>query len=310
MPMRFNLLDHPAIVPHDFYATVKTGWVKHLPFANLLVELVRPRLLVELGTHTGISYCAFCEAVRMFQLDTHCCAIDSWEGDSHVGLYPKEILKQLRAYHDPRYSGFSRLIESKFDDALPQFTDGTIDVLHIDGHHTYEAVKHDFETWRPKMSDAGVILFHDTYNKSGDFGVYRLWAELEKQFPSFQFLFGSGLGVLAVGSNSAPQLLEFLEDATTNAAAVNRVFNTLGERYLLTTCSRYLANFLLDQNEMLNAWKSQTGRPTNPAPEDRRIIEYNPFEFAAQIASDCASLAAENAALRESLQKKMMPRSE
>src|SRR5271155_4750138 len=97
--------------------------------------------------------------------------------------YSKDILSGLRSYHDPRYASFSQLIQATFDDALTRFSDGTVDVLHLDGCHTYEAVKHDFETWKAKMSDAGVILFHDTANKTNDFGVYQLWGEIENQYP-------------------------------------------------------------------------------------------------------------------------------
>jgi hypothetical protein len=304
MSIRFNPLDHPAILPPDFYASLATAWIQHLPFANLLIELARPKILVELGTHTGVSYCAFCEAVKIFQVDTRCFAIDTWEGDSHVGHYSKEILTQLRAYHDPRYGSFSRLIQSTFDNALAQFADASIDVLHIDGNHTYEAVKHDFETWKPKISDAGVVLFHDTNNKTGDFGVYRLWAEIEKEYPSFQFLFGSGLGVLAVGRNAPREIIEFLSDASANAAAVNRIFNTFGERYLMMACSNYIANTLLAQNEMLNAWKLQANIPVMPTQSARSMIESNPFGFADQIARDSHALVAENLRLRQALNSK------
>jgi predicted O-methyltransferase YrrM len=135
-----------------------------------LIDLVRPKLLVELGTHTGNSYCSFCQAIKELNIDAKCYAIDTWEGDAQAGYYGPEILSELKAHHDPLYSGFSQLLKSTFDDAVNNFNDGSIDLLHIDGLHTYEAVKHDFETWLPKLSNRAVVLFHDTNVHEGDLG--------------------------------------------------------------------------------------------------------------------------------------------
>jgi glycosyltransferase involved in cell wall biosynthesis len=213
---------------------VESAWYAHVPFAHWIVAVARPRLLVELGTHNGVSYSAFCEAVVNGKLDTRCFAVDTWKGDDHSGFYPEEVYLDFCRFHEKWYGAFSKLLRCRFDEALSSFADSSIDVLHIDGLHTYEAVRRDFESWQPKLSESAVVLFHGTNVRERDFAVWRFWGELRAQFPSFEFLHGEGLGILAAGCSTPRAVRELcgLRDPTA-IQAVREQFSFLGERWSL-----------------------------------------------------------------------------
>jgi GT2 family glycosyltransferase/uncharacterized coiled-coil protein SlyX len=231
--MGFNVLDYPVVLATPRRLTDVTSWHGLVPVAFALIALHRPNVFVELGTHKGDSYCAFCQAVDELKLPTRCYAIDTWQGDPQAGWYGEEVYRELKAYHDPLYGRFSVLLRMTFDEALSHFADGEIDLLHIDGLHTWEAVKHDFESWLPKMSSRGVMVFHDVAVHEGDFGVWRLWQELSQRYPTRLFGFSHGLGIVVTGQEAlAGGLGAWFAVNEAEWPLIQALFSALGERFL------------------------------------------------------------------------------
>jgi methyl-accepting chemotaxis protein len=214
------------------------AWHGHIPFAFALVEMTVPQTIVELGVHKGDSYCAFCEAVALLGNQARCYAVDNWKGDPHSGYYGDEVYQEFKAYHDARYRSFSKLVRANFDDAVCLFEDGSIDLLHIDGSHTYSAVKGDFETWLSKLSRRGVVLLHDTLGRERDFGVWRLWEELTQSYPSLHFPHSHGLGVLGVGRELPQALIALFQASPMEQQKIQLVFERLGRAIALTDGTR------------------------------------------------------------------------
>jgi hypothetical protein len=216
---------------------VFSTWIDHLAFGYDLVAALRPKLLVELGTHKGLSYFTFCQAMKEHEIDGVCYAIDTFEGDEHTDKYDESVFRAVNTHNRDHYHGFSYLLRMLFDEALQHFSDNTVHIVHIDGLHTYEAVSHDFASWYPKVRTGGVMLFHDVQARVKDFGAWRFWDEIREQHETFTFHHGFGLGVLrkAGGDRTGdPELLNLLFKAG-DAGASMRAFYVHASKHLNTT---------------------------------------------------------------------------
>jgi O-antigen biosynthesis protein len=277
--MAFDLLALPVTFMSPICLSQASMWVTHIPFAYSITALTRPKLFVELGTHYGDSYLAFCQAVKALGLPTRCAAVDTWTGDVHAGFYGEDVFASVRAAHDQRYATFSQLLRMEFDTAAKSFRPGTIDLLHIDGLHTYEAVRHDYETWLPKLSPQGIVLFHDTKVLELNFGVHQLFAELAKKHPAFTFEHGCGLGVVAPGANPPAAVMEFLEYAAAHPREVESCYATLGNR---VEVRRTLTTTLMVATEVqrsINTARRGLNMNANPATETIDAAMGNPLAF-------------------------------
>ena len=107
-------------------------------------------------------------------------------------------------------------------------------------------MKHDFESWRPKLSDHAIVLFHDTSVRERGFGVWQFFEELSETHPAFQFFHGHGLGVLAIGE--APVVLAPLfESSDEDARQIRAAYAALGSAVSV----RMLQGRVAEQNAQL-----------------------------------------------------------
>lgn len=181
------------------YRTEVDAWHGHQGYAIELVKKLKPEVIVELGVHKGDSLFSFCQGAA--QYGGHVYGVDTWEGDKHAGFYDEEIFNQVVKYALETYPNTVTLMKMPFAEAVKDFEPNSIDLLHIDGLHTYEAVKADWESWLPKVKQNGVVLFHDITVTHLDFGVRFLWEEIKQNYATAEFHHCNGLGIVSLDGN-------------------------------------------------------------------------------------------------------------
>ncbi len=160
-----------------------------------LYNLVKASKLdvLELGAWCGRST-AWIAAALEARADGHfVTSVDTWEGTPGEAIHDALISELVAAGYakdnDPLYELFkenlrslglfSRVTAMQFntvdyglsiqDDPWP----GDYDVLLIDADHTYDAVKHDFETFAPRMPVGSHIIFDDVPTWHGPTKMHR-----------------------------------------------------------------------------------------------------------------------------------------
>ena len=233
------------------------AWVGHTPFAYWLVAALKPKTLVELGTHGGGSYFSFCQSVIDNKLDTKTYAIDTWMGEKQAGFYSESLFKKVMDFNIEHFDNFSTLMKMTFDEALNEFDDNSVDLLHIDGFHSYEAVSNDFRTWYPKLSKEAIVLFHDTHEIKPGFGVHQFWDELKKEHleQCFEFKHSHGLGMCFPKSSKAA--INFKKEFSLDLEKIFNLFSIIGDDIYYNINGRYSLqkNFQLSIDDLVKILK-------------------------------------------------------
>ncbi|UCF13184.1 MAG: class I SAM-dependent methyltransferase [Thermoplasmatales archaeon] len=126
-------------------------------------ESTRSMCLVEIGCYVGDSTEIFSKNFEFVF------AIDPWQNgydDKDAASFQIDmsiVEKQFNMLC--KESGNICKIKAKSEIAVEKFIDYTVDVVYIDGLHTYDGVKNDIKMWLPKVKQYGFICGHDYGSK-------------------------------------------------------------------------------------------------------------------------------------------------
>ena len=170
--------------------TLASAWTGHRQFANWLVQSLKPEIIVDLGIDYGYSMFSLAES-NIGQVY----GIDNFKGDIHTGIHNDAYDTVIKVINENQYTNIN-IVMGDFND-VAAIWDKPIDILHIDGLHTYEAVTNDIHNWSKFLrNENSVIIMHDTESFPE---VKQCFDEL--QIHKFNFKHSAGLGVLSLNKN-------------------------------------------------------------------------------------------------------------
>lgn len=116
--------------------------------------------IAEIGSYVGASACCFGAAVKPVGTGQIVC-IDTWNNDAMTDGNRdtwKEFQNNTRDYKNfiVPVRGFSTDVINAVHEVSP-----TLDVLFIDGDHSYDGVKADWESYKSFLKDGAIVIFHD-----------------------------------------------------------------------------------------------------------------------------------------------------
>lgn len=110
---------------------------------------------VEVGCRYGASAKVWTEGIP--GLDLTC--IDPYRAYHRVGQERQDLI-YAGACENAEKFGF-KLIRKASLDAVDDYEDGSLDWVHIDGDHCFDAAVQDIIKWSPKVREGGLVLVHD-----------------------------------------------------------------------------------------------------------------------------------------------------
>ncbi len=211
--------------PYNGEVDWKSGTGDAIYVLYSLVRALKPQVVVETGSARGRSTCALALGCKqnnqgkVYAIDPH--NLNPWTEDGTHGYTLPFLLDRLRDYE---LESWCEVIQDKSASVAKRWCK-PIDLLFIDGDHSYEGVCDDFYAFHPFLSANAIVIFHDTaweYYKDdpwyrSDLGVPRFMQKLQKQgYHSITLLLSPGLTLLQAKVGGFDFMRELIVTALSN----------------------------------------------------------------------------------------------
>ena len=142
-----------------------------------IIHELKPRRVLEIGTARGGTLFLF----------SHVAAPDAVLISVDLGGYPVLRMPFYKSFGKPTQKIYLLREDSHSFTTLEKvkkiLAGDPLDFLFIDGDHTYEGVKRDFEMYSPLVRKGGVIAFHDIVtNDIPNIDVPKFWKEIKEKY--------------------------------------------------------------------------------------------------------------------------------
>jgi O-methyltransferase len=181
------------------------------------IDKVKPKVVLEIGTYKGGTIYTISQLVNKATIITiDLPAGGEIYGEGMTNNEQAELKRKINTNNHDNEIHFIRNdshLENTLKNVKEILNGNEVDILFLDGDHSYEGVKKDFEMYSPLVRHDGVIIMHDIHplnvliiNSPSDkfwdkVGVDQFWQEISKKYQASEFINdkrqrGYGIGII------------------------------------------------------------------------------------------------------------------
>jgi hypothetical protein len=199
-------------------------WLGYAPFGFWLVDVLRPRRIVDLCAADNETFLLYCEAVDRLSLKTTC----------HFAVNEAFGAADHRTETSSKISGRVQCITGSVYEVLKELAGSSVDIMQTDTMQLSICTGTIIDALIARISAAGVFLVRGTRCDTVPPHVSSLLNQLSKRYESLEFVHDGGLRIYCVGSESSEAIKKFFSIAKTRSGRndLRKIFKRLARPLL------------------------------------------------------------------------------